>query len=144
MEAIGGPADIGRAIRALEQEVRRDLGQRPLSQGLLRQDDQTTDAPGPAEQCLGDADVGEYGTWRNRLVDQNRVGQVRRKKRRHLRTGDQRIRAQEAVEVGGRQRRARALARRRSQRIDADQPRGGAADAQPSLHDGADQPAGAA
>ena len=34
VEAVGEPADIGRAVRTLEHEVRRDLGQRPLPKGL--------------------------------------------------------------------------------------------------------------
>ena len=119
--SVSRPTSVAPSAR-LEHEVRRDLGQRPLPQGLVRQDDQAADAPGTVKQLLGNADVGEHGAWRNRLIDQNRVGQVRPKERGRLRASDQRLRAQEAVEVGVRQCGARSRARRRSQRIDADQP----------------------
>ena len=142
VEAVGKPADIGRALGSLQHEVWRDLGQRALPQGLVRQDDQTADATDLAKQLLGNADVGKHGPWRNHLISQNRVGQICRKERGGLRACDQRICAQKAVEVGVRQRGARGRSRRRSQRIDADQPHRSAADAQPSLYYGADQPAG--
>ena len=88
VEAVSEAADIGRAVRPSEHEVRRGLGQRPLPKRLARQDDQAADAPGTVKQLLDNADIGEHGVVRNRLIDQNRVAQVRPKERGRLRASD--------------------------------------------------------